>query len=340
MNSNTTTGDHGINGNLNVSNSLTSSGLTISSGNVDFTGATFTNNCIPSTAINGSSSNASTITVANDASLTITNGYIPYCGVTNNNVALKTNGGLRYNAMTGTLTTTLNGTASSANTSTTQASGDNSTNIATTAFVQNNILGLSSIYATISSLSNYLTTTNASSTYATISSLSNYLTTSAASSTYVSKANPTITGNLTLPSTFTTPGSGQLGYQMTGTNSGKTAISSGDNWLLLNSITSIPPGVWFLYGSFSATFGAITNFSFGLSISINDGGAASVSTLSAQATQASILMGIATNSPNQLHQSYIYTSTTTFNAYLRGRHNGGTAVTFATTGTFFAIRIA
>lgn len=325
---NTTTGDHGINGNLNVSNSLTSSGLTVSSGNVDFTGASFVANCIPSAAISGGSSNASTIAVANDASLTITTGFIPYCGVTNNNVALKTNGGLRYNTQTNTLTTTLNGNATSANTSTTQANTDNTTNIATTAYVQNNLIS-------------YLTSSIANATFATIASLSNYLTTSAASSTYVSKANPTITsGNLTLSTTFSTPITGQLGYQMTGTNSGKTAISSGDNWLLLNSITSIPPGVWFLYGSFSATFGAITNFSFGLSISINDGGGATVSTLSAQATQASILMGIATNSPNQLHQSYIYTSTTSFNAYLRGRHNGGTAVTFATTGTFFAIRIA
>jgi hypothetical protein len=83
--------------------------------------------------------------VANDASLTITSGYIPYCGVTNNNVALKTNGGLRYNAMTGTLTTTLNGKASSASTSTTQASGDNSTNIATTEFVQNAIYPITDI---------------------------------------------------------------------------------------------------------------------------------------------------------------------------------------------------
>jgi hypothetical protein len=295
--------------------------------------------------------------------LTITNGYIPYCGVTNNNVALKTNGGLRYNAMTGTLTTTLNGTASSANTSTTQASGDNSTNIATTAFVQSNLSGLSSIYATISSLSSYLTTANASSTYATIPSLSSYLTTanasstyatianlssylptSTAASTYVSKVNPTISsGNLTLSSTFTTPTTGQVGFKMTGTNSGKTVISSGDNWLLLNSITSIPPGVWFLYGSFSATLGAITNFSLGLCISIDDGGGTSVTvgSLSTQATQASILMGTATNSPNQLSQSYIYTSTTTFNAYLRGRHNGGTPLNFpGANGTFFATRIA
>ena len=260
MSSISTTGDHGINGNLNVSNSLTSSGLTISSGNVNFTGATFTSNCIPSAAVSGggggsSSSNASTITVANDASLTITSGYIPYCGVTNNNVALKTNGGLKYNAMTGTLTTTLNGKASSASTSTTQASGDNSTNIATTEFVQNAIYPITditytpytnNIYTNVghnfsiggnlsvpinsgafiytydgsnyqstafnlipklsflsdmsgstiqtqlnnlsSSLSNYLTTSNANSTYATISSLSNYLTTAAASSNYATIA--------------------------------------------------------------------------------------------------------------------------------------------------------
>lgn len=74
MSSNTTTGDHGINGNLNVSNSLTSSGLTISSGNVNFTGATFTNNCIPSAAVSGGGgTNASTITVANDGTNTVTN---------------------------------------------------------------------------------------------------------------------------------------------------------------------------------------------------------------------------------------------------------------------------
>ena len=98
---NTTSGDHGINGNLNVSNSLTSSGLTVSSGNVDFTGASFVANCIPSSAVSGGGgTNASTITVVNDASGTITNGYVPFCGVTNNNVALKTNGGLKFNANT------------------------------------------------------------------------------------------------------------------------------------------------------------------------------------------------------------------------------------------------
>lgn len=163
------TGDIGINGNLNVSNTLNSSGLTVNSGTVNFTGAAFTNSCIPSAAISGGSSNASTIAVANDQSLTLTGAYIPYCGVTNTNVALKTNPGLRYNAVNGTLSAILfSGNA------TTQSTTDNSTSLATTEFVQNNILSLSSIYASISSLSNYLTI--------------------AASSTFAPLANPIFTG--------------------------------------------------------------------------------------------------------------------------------------------------
>ena len=281
MSSNTTTsGDHGINGNLNVSNSLTSSGLTISSGNVDFTGATFTDNCIPSAAVSGggggsSSSNASTITVANDGSNTVTNGYIPFCGVTNNNVALKTYGTLRFNAVTSTLTAlNFNGKASSASTSTTQDSGDNSTNIATTEFVQNALYPITditytpytnNIYTSVghnfsiggnlsvpinsgsfiytydgsnyqstafnlipklsflsdisgstiqtqlnnlsSSLSNYLTTSNASSTYATISSLSSYLPLEIANLTYATKTSPALTGTPTSPTPTTSDNS-------------------------------------------------------------------------------------------------------------------------------------
>jgi len=100
------TGDIGINGNLNVSNTLNSSGLSVKSGTVDFTGASFVNSCIPISSISGSvgggSTNASTITVASDAS-TISNGFLTYCGVTNNNVVLRTFSALRFNSTTGTL---------------------------------------------------------------------------------------------------------------------------------------------------------------------------------------------------------------------------------------------
>jgi len=220
MSSNTTTGDHGINGNLNVSNSLTSSGLTISSGNVNFTGATFTSNCIPSAAVSGG------------------------------------------------------GGGGSSSTATTQPNGDNSTNIATTAFVQNSLYPITditytpytnNIYTSVghnfsiggnmsipvnsgvfvytydgsnyqstafnlipklsflsdmsgstiqtqlnnlsNSFYNYLTTSNASSTYATISSLSSYLTTSTAASTYAPKASPALTGTPTAPTPTTTDNS-------------------------------------------------------------------------------------------------------------------------------------
>lgn len=148
------TGDIGINGNLNVSNTLNSSGLSVKSGTVDFTGASFVNSCIPISSISGSvggSSNASTITVSSDAS-TISNGFLTYCGVTNNNVVLRTFSSLRFNSTTGTLSA-----ISFSGNATTQATTDNSTNLATTEFVKNNISGLSSIYATIASLSNYLT---------------------------------------------------------------------------------------------------------------------------------------------------------------------------------------
>lgn len=220
--SSSTTGDIGINGNLNVSNTLNSSGLTVNSGTVNFTGAAFTNSCIPSAAISGGSSNASTIAVANDQSLTLTGAYIPYCGVTNTNVALKTNPGLRYNAVTGTLSAILfNGYA------TTQSTSDNSTSLATTEFVQNNILSLSSIYATIASLSNYLTTSNAS-------------------STYVSKANPTISSNLTLPTSYTAPILGQLGYSVI--NIINTTATSGSFSISSIPASSLSPGVWLFTG--------------------------------------------------------------------------------------------
>jgi hypothetical protein len=71
---------------------------------------------------------------------------------------------------------------------------DNSTTLATTAYVKSNLSSYlttstaSSTYATQSSLSSYLTTSSASSTYATQSSLSSYLTTSTASSTYATQS--------------------------------------------------------------------------------------------------------------------------------------------------------
>jgi len=305
------TGDIGVNGNLNVSNTLNSSGLTVNSGTVDFSGAAFVNNCIPSAAINGGtgSSNASTIAVANDASLTITNGYIPYCGVTNTNVALKTNGSLKYNATTGTLTTTINGNASSANTSTTQATSDNSTNIATTAFVQNNISALSSIYATISSLSSYLTTSSASSTFATISSLSNY----------VSNASPTITSNLTLPTTFTTPTTGQLGFVYS-TNPTGTSMNGTKTIATL----TLDTGVWIINGQVAMTGANL----YGLSISFNTNAVDTSSELQVQG-----------GSSNYFNVTRIYTNTTASKPVYLVVYIGGTAIT--PSGIYFtAVRIA
>ena len=58
----------------------------------------------------------------------------------------------------------------------------------------------SSTYATIAGMSSYLTTATAASTYQTQSGMSSYLTTSTASTTYASKASPTFTGTVTIPS--------------------------------------------------------------------------------------------------------------------------------------------
>ena len=70
----------------------------------------------------------------------------------------------------------------------TATQGDNSGNTASTSYVDTGISNLStsvaSTYQPISSMSNYLTTSNATSTYQPISSMSNYLTTSNATSTY------------------------------------------------------------------------------------------------------------------------------------------------------------
>ena len=74
-----------------------------------------------------------------------------------------------------------------ANASSTYATITSLSNYLTTSSASSTYLSIanaSSTYATITSLSNYLTTSSASSTYATITSLSNYLTTSTASSTY------------------------------------------------------------------------------------------------------------------------------------------------------------
>ena len=74
-----------------------------------------------------------------------------------------------------------------ANASSTYATITSLSNYLTTSSASSTYLSIanaSSTYATITSLSNYLTTSSASSTYATITSLSNYLTTSSASSTY------------------------------------------------------------------------------------------------------------------------------------------------------------
>ena len=206
------TADHGINGNLNVSNTLNSSGLSVKSGTVDFTGASFVNSCIPISSISGSvgggSTNASTITVSSDAS-TISNGFLTYCGVTNNNVVLRTFSALRFNSTTGTLSS-INFSGSA----TTQATTDNSTQIATTEFVQNNILGLSSIYASIASLSSYLTIT--------------------ASSAFAPLASPIFTGNPTAPTPSTSDNS---------TTIATTAyVKSNINNLLVN-------GVYYPYGA-------------------------------------------------------------------------------------------
>ena len=66
----------------------------------------------------------------------------------------------------------------------TQIATDNSTNIATTAYVQSNL----SIYQTIANMASYLLSATATTTYQTIAGMSSYLTTAAASTTYQPKA--------------------------------------------------------------------------------------------------------------------------------------------------------
>jgi hypothetical protein len=240
---NTTSGDHGINGNLNVSNSLTSSGLTISSGNVNFTGATFTNNCIPSAAVSGgggttsttqpngdNSTNIATTAFVQNAIYPITDiTYTPFSGNIYTSVAhnFSIGGNMSIPVNSGVFVYTYDGYS-----------------YQTTAFslipklsflsdmsgstVQTQLNNLSN------SFNNYLTTSNASSTYATISSLSNYLTTSSAASTYAPIANPTFTGT----SKTTTPSTSD-----NSTNIATTAyVQSNLNNLLVN-------GVYYPFGS-------------------------------------------------------------------------------------------
>jgi hypothetical protein len=328
--------------NLNVSNTLNSSGLTVNTGTVDFSSAAFVNNCIPSAAV--SSTNASTIAVANDATLSITSGYIPYCGVTNTNVELKTNGSLRYNAVTGTLTTTINGNASSANTSTTQATSDSSTNIATTAFVQSN-------------LSNYLTTLTAASTYAPKASpiltgtptaptptttdsstniattafvqtnLSSYLTTSTAASTYVSKTN----GFTNAPTSYSSPApaSTQIGYYMS-VSPANTFIVSTDNYKQVANLT-VTPGIWLFQGGAYIS----GNLSLLYYISINP-----VNTTTTLNTECYSCYNTGSGGAVRASQIYYYTATgTSTTMYLQVRYSGTTSTNLNQI-TFSATRIA
>lgn len=100
----------------------------------------------------------------------------------------------------------------------TQTSADNSTKLATTAFVK---------------AQSYLTTSSASSTYQTISGMSSYLTTSSASATYAPKASPTFTGTVTIPS-----GASISGYLTTATASSTYQTQAGMSSYLTTSTAS------------------------------------------------------------------------------------------------------
>ena len=121
---------------------------------------------------------------------------------------------------------------------------DDSTKIPTTHWVNYSV---SLTYATIASLSNYLTTANADTTYlkitdaagtyATITSLSNYLTTAAAAGTYATitslnlkanSANPTFSGTVILPNTvsFISPPSSGTGTLLAINGSGNIITTS------------------------------------------------------------------------------------------------------------------
>ena len=109
------------------------------------------NNSVTALTINSNGS-----ITANSGSITVPNGSITANGAT----------------FTGTATAP------------TQIATDNSTNIATTAYVQSNL----SIYQTIANMAGYLLSATATTTYQTIAGMSSYLTTAAASTTYQPKA--------------------------------------------------------------------------------------------------------------------------------------------------------
>ena len=110
--------------------------------------------------------------------------------------------------------------------------------------VETVLTGLSSTYATISSLSSYLTTATATSTYATISSLSAYVKTSLAntfSALQTFSSGISITGGITLPSsTMTAPTSNQIGCLTKNTYGSSTIAYQQQN---LGSIT-LSPANW------------------------------------------------------------------------------------------------